>query len=174
MPNVRNYRRVGHEQLDAARITGTVRQAIPASAAATFACLEDGEAWPVWLDPVKSVTWTSPKPFGVGTTRDITLGPTRRPAVISEEFYLWEDGVVMGFFFASGALPVFDAFAEEWRVTPTGADSCELEWRYGIDLAGPLKYVSSLAAKRFGRDGQKSLGQLADFMAAHKTEYRPE
>lgn len=167
MPKKRTYRIVGHKQLDEGRITGTMRQPVPASSAATFRCLEDGDAWPVWLEPVSKVTWTSPKPFGVGTTRDIEI----TGGVVTERFYLWEDGEVMGFHFESGPLPVFDAFAEEWRVIATGDDSCELEWRYGIDLAGPLRYLSRFVGGRFAKDGQKSLAQFADFMLANRATY---
>ncbi len=40
-----------------------------------FGIFEDAEAWPKWLDLLKRAEWTSPQPFGVGTTRPVDLTP---------------------------------------------------------------------------------------------------
>ncbi|MDH3753254.1 MAG: SRPBCC family protein, partial [Acidimicrobiia bacterium] len=132
MPRKRDYRIVDATYLDTAPVRETIRQPIPASASATFRSLEDADAWPVWLIPVEKVTWTSSAPFGVGTTRDID----GRAGTISEYFFDWEDGRRMSFYFSSGQVPLFAAFAEEYDVVPTADDSCELVWRYGFECHG--------------------------------------
>ncbi|MGI9601836.1 MAG: SRPBCC family protein [Acidimicrobiales bacterium] len=167
MPNTREYQVVGEDFLDSAATTGTLRQLIPASAEETFAGFEDADAWPVWLDPVDEVVWTSPQPFGVGTTRDIK----GRTGVISETFFAWEHGRRMGFYFASGAVPGLAAFAEDWALTPRGVDECELVWRYGFEFAGAYKVLRPVVAFAFKRMGAKSLRQLAQYMADNRDRY---
>ncbi len=167
MPKTRQYRVVGAEFLDRAPIRGTIRRAIPASAAATFASLEDPDAWPQWLDAITKVTWTSPKPYGVGTTRDIDM----KLGAVSEYFYAWEPGTHMAFYFVSGNAPMFAAFAEDYEVTATGDDTCDIVWRYGVELAGPAKVLSKVASLGFKKGFEKALSSLADYLRKNKSKY---
>ena len=167
MPKTHQYRVVDSSFLDTAPIRGALRQRIPASAAATFRSFEDADAWPLWLDPVTKIEWTSPQPFGVGTTRDITI----RGRVVSETFYTWDDGTRMSFYFASGQLPLFAAFAEDYELVPVGTYECELVWRYGFECVGAFKLVQSLIGFGFERAAMKSLVQLGDYMAANRGRY---
>ena len=167
MPKMRDLRKVGAEYLDSAPVRGTLTQDIPASAAATFRALEDAESWPEFIGPITAVTWTSPEPFGVGTTRTITGKGTS----IDEEFWGWEDGRSMGFCFTSANVPVFAAFAEEWRVEPTGDDSCRLIWRYGLETPALAKPLQPVLGFGFKRQGTGFLRDLADYMAANKGRY---
>jgi hypothetical protein len=38
-----------------------------------FDVLEDPLSWTVWAFPIQKVEWTSPKPFGIGTTRSVHM-----------------------------------------------------------------------------------------------------
>ena len=51
-----------------------------------FAGFEDADSWPAWAMPITNVEWTSPKPFGVGTTRSVTMLGN---LIGHEEFLLW-------------------------------------------------------------------------------------
>ena len=161
MPRVRTYRTVDAGFLDAAPVCETLRQAIPASAGATFATLEDADAWPVWLVPVDEVVWTSPRPFGVGTTRDIT----GKLGTISELFFAWEAGKRMSFCFTSGRVPGLVAFAEDYEVVPTGSTTCELVWRHAFEFAGAYRAMQPVVAFGFKRTCARSLRKLAAYMA---------
>ncbi len=167
MPKSRSLRTVGAEYLDTAPVCETLRQKIPASAAATFRSLEDPDAWPVWLDPIDTVTWTSPRPFGVGTTRDVS----GKAGTISELFFDWDDGHRMSFHFTSATVPLFGAFCEDYEVVPLDDDECELVWRYGFECRSVFKLVQPIVAAVFKRAGTKSLGQLAAYMRQHRHEY---
>lgn len=167
MPKMRPLRKVGAEFLDHAPVHEVLTQDIGLDAASTFRALEDAESWPEFLGPITEVVWTSATPFGVGTTRTIK----GRRAVIHEEFWGWEDGRSMGFCFTEASVPLFSAFAEEWRVEPTGAHSCELLWRYAWEttrLARPLQPVLALG---FRRQGAASLQTFADYVVANKAKY---
>jgi len=148
-------------------VRGELRQAIPASTTQTFRAFEDAEAWPVWLDAIKSVTWTSPQPFGVGTTRDIqTPGGT-----VSETFFAWEPGERMSFYFSAGGPPGLKAFVEDWQLEPVGAESCTLIWSWGFELGGPAKVAQPLVNALFTRMGKKSMRNLAEYMRTEKSKY---
>ena len=170
MPKVSEYRPVGAEYFDAAPVHKTLRQSIPASTASTFRCLLDPDAWPVWLIPVTKVVWTSPKPFGVGTTRDIK-GPT---GTTSEYFFAWEDGRRMSFYFSKGVLPAVAAFAEDYELVSTGEDSCELVWRYAFECPGIFRLFQPVIAGAFGRVATRSLRNLARYMDEHRARYDAE
>lgn len=126
---------------------------VPASR--LFQCLEDGPAWKDWLGV--DVEWTSPEPFGVGTTRTVKTNGQ----VIEEYFLTWIDGETMGFRFDRSTLPV-KAMAELYDCVPTGPDSCELRWSYAFEWGGPLEPVLGRAfAAGFAFNAKRSLKKLA-------------
>ena len=51
--------------------------------------LVSDESLAAWGPMIKDVTWTSPRPFGVGTTREVTAPGG---SVMRERFFQWEDG----------------------------------------------------------------------------------
>jgi hypothetical protein len=167
MSKTRTLRPVGIEYLGTAPVRATLRQTIPASAGETFRSLEDPDSWPVWLDPIDSVVWTSPQPFGVGTTRDVT----GRAGLISERFWAWDDGRRMSFCFTETTVPIFGAFCEDYEVVPTGDDECVLVWRYGFECRSGFRLVQPIVAAVFKRMGGKALGQLAEYMHEHRSRY---
>jgi len=73
-----------------------------------------------------NVTWTSARPFGVGTTREIKIAGGAFSA--KEYYFLWEEGRRHCFYMSSCNLPVFETLAEDYVVEPTGDSSCEFTW----------------------------------------------
>lgn len=133
----------------------TLRQAIPGSADALFRCLEDGPAWKRWLGI--EVHWTSPRPFGVGTTRTVKA----RGNTIEEYFTAWEPGRRMAFRFERTTLPMA-AFAEDYVIEATGDNTCELAWSHAYDWGGPLESLfAPLFGKVFVGQGRRALRKLA-------------
>ena len=61
-----------------------------------FEVLADAESWPRWAPVITKVTWTSPEPRGVGTTRTVKM---RGGIVGNEEFIAWEPFSHMAFRF---------------------------------------------------------------------------
>lgn len=129
---LRAHTAVGEEYL--AKGTVEVRHAFPFPPSAVWAALLDGEAWTQWL-PITKVTWTSPKPFAVGTTRTVEVGPQ----VIEETFFAWDEGSRMAFRFERSSLPL-SAAVEDYRVVPT-AGGCELVWLGKASAPFPLGWL---------------------------------
>ena len=84
-----------------------------------------------WCRILQSVTWTSPRPFGVGTTRTVrSLGGT---SILKEHFFRWEEGRRQSFYVVKASAPMFRRFAEDYLVEPTSDTSCRLTWTIAID-----------------------------------------
>jgi len=117
-----------------------------------FEVLADAEAWPRWASVITKVTWTSPEPRGVGTTRTVNM----RGGIIGDEEYLvWEPYTRMAFRFNECSTKAVAAFAEDYRVEviPGG---CRMTWKLSQQPAGPAKLaifvvrpLLNLAFRRF-------------------------
>jgi hypothetical protein len=81
-----------------------------------------------WCRGLKT-RWTSPRPFGVGTTRRaVALGAMANDT----RFFTWEEGRRHSFYFTHARLPVFVSAAEDYLVEPDGPLRCRFTWRIGI------------------------------------------
>ncbi len=161
-----SYEPVDATFFETAPVVTTMRQVIPASAEATFRCFEDPDSWPVWMDPVDKVVWTSP--LGANATRDIT---TQKFLTVTEQFFRWEEGRRFSFHFSSGQVPLFRSFAEDYLLEPRGDDECEFVWTYALTGRGPLSRVATQIGAQFGKGAAPSLGQLAEYMRKHRDRY---
>jgi hypothetical protein len=98
-----------------------------------FEVFEDAEAWPVWAMPIQKVEWTSPKPFGVGTTRNVHM---MGGLVGYEEFVEWERGKRMAFTFLGASKDATEKFLEDYRVTDLGDGTCKVAWHMAMEVKG--------------------------------------
>jgi hypothetical protein len=114
---------------------------VPYSAAHVWGELTSDDAlW--WCRALRSVRWTSPRPFGVGTTRSVhtILSAT----VLDEHFFRWEEGRRKSFYAAKLSAPIFASLAEDYLVEPTSESSCSFTWTIAAEprqiarLATPL------------------------------------
>ena len=104
-----------------------------------WAALVDGDSWTKWLD-LDKVTWTSPKPFRVGTTRTV-----EGQGILEEEFFIWDEGERMAFYVTATDLPV-KAFAEDYKLVDT-PDGCEIQWAFRADANFLVKFMMKRAIK---------------------------
>jgi hypothetical protein len=133
---LKKHDEVGEPYLSAAKPRPAVKHAFPFPASAVWAALLDAAAWTEWL-PITKVTWTSPQPFRIGTTRTVEVGKQ----VIEEAFFAWQEGRRMAFRFDQSSLPV-KAAVEDYVIvdTPTG---CVLEWTGRVSAPFPLGWLVS-------------------------------
>jgi Polyketide cyclase / dehydrase and lipid transport len=101
--------------------------AIPRPAAAVWADLT-AENPLSWCSVLDGIEWTSPRPFGVGTTR--TVSALKGLNVYEERFFRWEEGRRKSFTVVRASAPLTKAFAEDYLVEPAGDDdaSCTFTW----------------------------------------------
>lgn len=100
-----------------------------------FEVLADAESWPLWASVITKVTWTSPEPRGVGTTRTVDM---HGGIVGDEEYLVWEPFTRMAFRFNKCSTKAVAAFAEDYRVEliPAG---CRMTWTLAQQPVGPAK-----------------------------------
>lgn len=84
-----------------APLRATVTRELGASPAHVFDVLADTASWPRWFPGLDAAAWTSAAPHGLGSTRQVRLGPLR----VDEEFIVWEPGERFGFTFTEVNLP---------------------------------------------------------------------
>jgi Polyketide cyclase / dehydrase and lipid transport len=113
-----------------------------------------------WDLGVKRLTWTSPRPFGVGTTREVVL--PFGAMTVREQFFRWDEGKGYSFYVAETDRPIVEQFAEDYEIEPDGAGSV-FTWTIALEpkrallpvmrLAGPLNKMAfgqvPRAAKRY-------------------------
>lgn len=139
----------------------TLSHDFPFPPSAVWAALRDGETWTKWL-PITRVEWTSPEPFGVGTTRTVWIGKQ----VVEEVFFAWEEGKRMAFRFDRTSLPV-KAFVEDYQVHET-AGGCRLEWRFGGKA--PL-FLGPLITAQMKAGGRKGLPKLEAYIRDNPAKF---
>ncbi len=112
-----------------------------------------------WSPAIKTVTWTSPRPFGVGTTREVA--PPGGQGKMRERFFRWDEGQGYSFYVYESNAPMFRRFVEDYVLVPDG-EGTRFTWTLAIEprsaLRIPFKVLAPVLKAGFGRvpsDGQK-------------------
>lgn len=112
-----------------------------------------------WCKVLRSIAWTSPRPFGVGTTRRAqTIG---NAAVLDERYFRWEEGRRHSFYVLESSLPLFRRLAEDYLVEPTSDTSCRFTWTIAIEpypLMRPADPVNRALLSTLFRDTRRHYG----------------
>ncbi len=125
----------------------TATETVKASPEAIFAVFEDADSWPAWADPIQHVEWTSPQPFGLGTTRTVSM---MGGLIGWEEFIAWERGKRMAFCFTHVAKDNIESFAEDYVVEDRGDGTCQVSWRMAMAPKGASKVFMPLFSPVMG------------------------
>jgi Polyketide cyclase / dehydrase and lipid transport len=112
------------------------------------------ESLAAWGLGVRRLTWTSPRPFGVGTTREVVL-PIGVMAV-RERFFRWDEGKGYSFYVESANRPGLKHFAEDYVVEADG-DGALLTWTIALEAKSALAPIM----KVLGPVNRRAFGQFA-------------
>jgi hypothetical protein len=129
-----------------------------------FRCFEDADTWPEWVGVIEKVEWTSPRPFGVGTTRSVEMPGGM---VAYEEFLAWYAPRHMAFRFNQFTQKFLRAFGENYEVTDLGDKRCRLVWTVGIDPAGPAALIRPVLKPMLTLNLRKIMKDLKKYMEVH-------
>lgn len=134
---------------------------VPATPAAIFEVFENGPAWTEWFEGITDVEWTSPKPYGVGTTRTVSLGAMK----VSEHFFTWEQDKRFSFYFTETNLPFVKALVEDYLLEVIDENTTRFTYTVAYEPALPLKLTGSLGKaalrKNFGRAAKSFVKYMA-------------
>ncbi|MCW2497061.1 SRPBCC family protein [Jatrophihabitans sp.] len=108
----------------------TFVQDLPASPERVWASLVAPNSVADWTPLLRSIAWTSPRPFGVGTTRTVVL--PGRAMTIREYFFRWEEGRRFSFYGLEANRPLFQRFAEDY-IVEEGPSGCRFTWSFALE-----------------------------------------
>lgn len=129
---------VGLDFLETASHRFHAEEIIAATPEQIFEVFEDAHAWTVWATPIQKVEWTSPKPFGLGTTRTVSMSG----GLVGEEVFIaWERGKRMAFCFTAMSRDSMESFAEDYQVTDLGDGTCRAQWTMAMQPRGFSKVM---------------------------------
>lgn len=112
------------------RITATRR--IAAGPERIFDALADTASWPAWFPGLSAARWTSDGPHGIGSTRQVEVGPLR----VAEEFIVWDPGERIGFTFVSTNLPGTRAGVEVAELVPVRHERTRVSYTMALEPVG--------------------------------------
>lgn len=123
------------------------------SAADVWAELTEDNPMAPYCRAITDITWTSPRPFGVGTTRTTrVLGGLFK---LDEVYPHWEDERRKVFVGVRTIPPVMRRVAEEYLVEPVDDASCRFRWTAVWEpsvLGRPLGFVGKAVFASIARD----------------------
>jgi Polyketide cyclase / dehydrase and lipid transport len=136
----------------------------PATPEQVWKSLTSNESLAAWGPEIKKVTWTSPRPLGMGATRDVVAAG--EVITMRERFFRWEEGRRHSFCAYESTLPIFKRFAEDYVVEPDGADTL-FTWTVALEptsaLALPFKVLTPalrVASTRIFKGWQRHFAAL--------------
>lgn len=110
---------------------------------------------------MQSLTWTSPRPFGVGTTREVVLPLSS--LMLREEFFRWDEGVGYSFFGREANRPLFTRFAENYVLEPDGSGTL-FTWTVAIEpRPKAVRLMKALGPMNKASFGQQARGATTYF-----------
>ena len=93
---------------------------------------------------LRGARWTSPRPFGVGTTR--TMPALYGLLIVDEIYFRWDEGRRHSFYVRRTNLPMFRRLAEDYLVESVAPDASRFTWTIATE-PHPLARVASFANK---------------------------
>jgi hypothetical protein len=84
-----------------------------------------------WCRILQAVEWTSPRPFAVGTTRQVKALWGAND--LREHYFRWEERRQHSFYVVEATAPLASRFAEDYLVEPTGDGSCRFSWTIAFE-----------------------------------------
>jgi uncharacterized protein YndB with AHSA1/START domain len=141
-----------------APLCATVVRELPDPPERVFTVLADAPGWADWFPGMRTARWTSPGPHGVGSTREVTVGPVR----VDEEFLVWEPGERFAFTFLASNLPLARAGVELLELTAVPGGRTRVSYTFAVEPTGlpaPLAAVAAPAVRRTVAQGLAGLAR---------------
>jgi hypothetical protein len=130
---------------------------LPVPAERVWESLTSERSVSAWGPGLQSLKWTAPRPFGVGTTREVVL--PLHAMTVREEYFRWDEGKGCSFFVVAANRPVLRRMAENYELEPTAA-GCLFTWTFAVEptpkTAALLKLGSPVNKLAFGQLARSS------------------
>ena len=146
--------------LDRCKNVFVAEETVRATPEQIFEVFEDAHSWTEWAGPIQEVVWTSPQPFGVGTTRDVHMSGD---LIGYERFIAWEPGKRMAFTFVAASKDAVESFLEDYRVTDLGDGSCRVEWYMALETRGFSRHMMWLTRPIMRWSNRRMFRKFAEY-----------
>ncbi|MFT4613472.1 MAG: hypothetical protein ACI9NT_000612 [Bacteroidia bacterium] len=156
--------KVGVEFLEQTKNMFVSEVVVKATPEQIFEVFEDAHSWTVWAMPIQKVEWTSPQPYGVGTTRSVHM---MGGLVGYEEFVEWERGKRMAFTFLGASQKATEKFLEDYRVEDLGDGTCRVEWYMAMEVAGFSRHMMFLTRPLMRVLNQRMFNKFKDYTESY-------
>jgi hypothetical protein len=158
---------VDEHLLETAKARAVAEREMTVSAEQLYATLEDGPAWSKWTGVIREVTWTSPKPFAIGTTRTLKLAGG---VTLDEVFWAWEPNRRMGFSVTAASIGWLSGLTEVYEITPLSSERCKLRWVVAALFPGMLGKIEPAIGRTF-QINQRRLIRNLDRVARERSKH---
>jgi uncharacterized protein YndB with AHSA1/START domain len=135
---------------------------VPASPQAVWPALADAAAWPSWFSGMKDAHYTSPEPYGVGSTRRVRVMSLEA----DETILAFDVGKRFAFRVDSTNLPLFVALVEVVTLEAVGSGT-RVVYRQALEPRPWLRLLMPLLRGQMERGLRRGLDGLAPWVAAH-------
>jgi len=154
----------GEDLLRRAQAHSVAECEYPIAAQRLFALFEDGATWSEFFPVIRKVEWTSPRPFGVGTTRTVTvIGGVR----LDEVFWAWKPGAQMGFAITAASNRAIQGLVELYDFLPLDDGRCKLRWEMGMEFSGRMRVAEARMPASLQRTQTWCMKRLARLVSRH-------
>jgi hypothetical protein len=137
---------------------------VDASTQEIFEFFEKGESWVNWISFISKVEWTSPKPFGSDTTRNVTLNGIK----VDEVFVVWDNGKRLSFYFATTSVPFVKSLLEDYQLLEVNTRKTKIIHTVAFEPHFLTKIVGSVMHKQMGNTFNNAISDLPN----HFNEYK--
>ena len=149
---------VGLDLIGTARFVSTNSVDLSIDPGQLWQVLADEESWPHW-SYVTRMTWTSPRPLRIGSTRAIK---TRVGGHVIDEVITWNPHSHLAFRVNATSADTEGASVEEFRIEPT-SQGCRLTWTLAHDPKNPPLLARLVAGRVMNSKYRQYLGKLRDY-----------
>ena len=163
---MRSLEPVGESFFREAPVAITTHNFVAAPRSAVFACISgDPAGWGDWFPGFShNGRWQTPGPHGVGSVRTVDAYRSK----YRETILAWDADARWAFRVDETTSPLFDAFAEDYRVTDAGTGTL-LSWTAAFRPARAMRLAMPLAPATFRLMARRMAGRLAGVAAAAVT-----
>ncbi len=137
---------------------------VPASPAAVWPAFADASAWPSWFNGMKDAHYTSPEPYGVGSTRHVHVLALE----VDETILAFDVGERFAFRVDSANLPFLSALVEVVTLEAVGG-ATRVVYRQALEPKPWLRPLMPLLRRQMERGLRRGLGGLAPWLAVRRS-----
>jgi Polyketide cyclase / dehydrase and lipid transport len=130
-----------------------------------FEILTTPEGMDEWLMGFKGARWLSPAPHGVGSVREVYLGPVG----FRERFLAWEPGKRLCFVLDEVTVPLVRRLYEDIHLESAGMNTTHLRWLVYYEPSWLFRLMHPAARLLLRRGYAGGLEALSRYVLRHST-----